>query len=225
MHGRASIFAIFLTLITQPSLAQNWDGYYAGVLGGFVDSKINQIGTSIPGGPPPTVGNSTGNFKYQGNEGEYGFFGGRNYQVKNRIQGWEISVSKGGKAALSPAAPPPEFYNSYNEVSVNLAFRYGVLWDSNTLLYVTGGPTYLHNDLDWSFTFNETINQDLLGLTIGGGIEHRLGVGNLRAEAVYSAYITEDYTSINFPNVLYSDDNERVLVRVGYSIPLGRRQR
>ncbi len=187
------------------SSINDWTGpYMGGVIGGTcMDTTFSTTTTyqvSDPGNevnPAPT--NADPALNGCGLSG--GFVYGFNYQIDQALIGLEGDFTWGSDKTgkhfdfTSAGDKIGEYYNIKWQTS--LRARVGWLMNDDTLLYVTGGPSWMRGSMEDIITGQSHTNTHF-GYAVGGGIEHALTENiHLRAEYIFSSYKNKDYGPYN----------------------------
>ncbi len=188
----------------RPSVT-DWTGPYLGaVVGGTcMDTNFSTTTTYTVSDPAneanPAQTNNDPALNGCGLSG--GFVGGFNYQIGDAVLGFEGDFSWGQNKTgdhhdtTSAGDKIGEYYNVKWRTS--LRARAGWLMNNDTLLYVTGGPSWLRGELEDILTSQKDTNTHV-GYTVGGGLEHAVTENiHIRAEYMFSSYKTKDYGPYN----------------------------
>jgi outer membrane immunogenic protein len=184
----------------RPSVT-DWSGpYLGGVIGGTcMDTSMdfhtwdNDFGVNRWTGP--LVMNGCG---LSG-----GIVGGYNFQMDSIVFGLEGDFIWGSRTGehtdVAWSATPPTIQRDVYEIDwmASIRPRIGWLMSANTMLYVTGGVSWLRGTLKDTGSLSGTstsFSETHLGYVVGGGIEHALTENiHLRAEYLYSSYEDKIY--------------------------------
>jgi len=130
-----------------------------------------------------------------------GVVGGFNYQMDNIVFGVEGDWQWGGKTGeyasindtTNPTAGNEEDYFKI-KWEASLRARLGFLTTDKTLLYATGGISWMRGELGTTAPGKAAFRETHTGYIIGGGIEHALTENiHVRAEYLFSSYKSKFY--------------------------------
>ncbi len=200
----------------SPAPVSSWTGFYVGGDVGIQSALTNVTTDAFAFGPfPLTLAGAANSQTMNGTAFRFGGFAGYNWQfaptwvagVEGDIGSANNSVTLNGVflpgSALLMAGDPSASLSTRATWDASVRGRIGYLVNPTTLVYVNGGPAWLHAESTATcsvlicgtpiVTFNNS--STMLGWTIGGGIETRLW-GNWfgRAEYRYSDYGDATYS-------------------------------
>jgi len=182
----------------------DWTGPYIGaVVGGTcMDTDFNTTTTyTVSSGGETAPAPTSNDPALNGCGVSGGILAGFNYQIGNAVMGLEGDFTWGQDKTgdhhdtTSAGDKIGEYYNIKWQTS--LRARAGWLMNNDTLLYVTGGPSWLKGEMQDILTGQKDENTHF-GYTIGGGLEHAFTDNiHIRAEYLFSSYKTKDYGPYN----------------------------
>jgi outer membrane immunogenic protein len=216
--------------IMKAAPSVSWTGCYVGVEMGAKWDRVKSTDNGNINGVPNGIAPGT---QINGPFDSSGVFGGGtlgcNYQVTNFVFGLEGDFS--GSDSIGTGHDNTPLFNPLVQENVRERWlgtaraRLGVLWDPNTLLYVTGGGA-------WS-SFNNTLqlggvvaseNDSVWGWTVGAGVEYMLPGSNWSAKAEYAYIQFQNYNMFTTNSPGFDARNTNVaehLFRVGLNYHFG----
>jgi outer membrane immunogenic protein len=212
MKKISCLLTILITVIPTSYAEENkWDGFYAGINAGYVQSNSQYKSTTSTAGDNPFFGNGDvdfyqkyGNNSANGNNILAGVSAGYNWQSNNLIYGISSSfLSFDLSKSITNTYVPNQYVTSTYTKEIKsdwLLTIDGKLGRSinNTLIYVTGGLAL--SDLKLSSTFIDSGNAATgtgsshtstlkVGPTIGFGFEQKIDdVWSVKAEYKYAKF-------------------------------------
>lgn len=197
---RSSLLALAVVAVFSGQAAAqsagNWDGFYAGVHGGFAGAYFNN---DIPlfAGPTGEAGSFIGG-------GQIGY----NWRADGFVLGAEVDAS------LLHLEGSSVFGTFEEDFMATARLRAGAVVDEAVLVYVTGGIAGTHKT--GQFPGLSEGDAFVAGLTVGGGIEAMLGESwSARIEYLYVSVPDDRVRSGGFPIVGGSDNH---IVRAGINL-------
>lgn len=188
-------FAADLPVKYQESQKLPWAGLYIGVNAGYAWSADPRTDCVFTGVSPCTATAFPG---VRASGAEYGIQAGYNWQVANRVFGFETDINKLGAqgstqfSGIDPGKGPDQLSSRYDWLGTARG-RAGVT-SGNALFYATGGLAYGRVGHQYNYDvaningFNQIFNSsgNTVGWTAGGGVEYALGRNwSVKAEYLY----------------------------------------
>ena len=221
MGLKAVIGGLFAGLLAMPAQAEQFSGFYVGILGGY--SWQNSTSPIVQGAGLAMAGYYPSQLEIGAKGGSIGAMLGYGATVDNWYSGLEADFSFSfAKASdshvqkgiiLLPNAPQPGIYDGFTiDGSNNVNWystvrgRFGWTPFSNSLLYGTAGVVFVDYDTQVSLALETWQRQDTfrrrgprVGAVFGGGLEYAL-LNRWRVRAEYLYIHSEAFEAAVFQN-------------------------
>jgi outer membrane immunogenic protein len=173
MYSSQKNFAIALAgtlgvfLASQTAKAEDWQGVYVGIAGGYFDSdsKLRDSAKLFPG------------FKVNSDGGLIGAYLGYNFQIDNIVLGIEVDgyAGFGGETKLTNLPVPSQLKS---KLGGTWSVRARAGWAFDTIMpYIAGGYTGMTNKQTFGTGYVGSDDKILSGWTAGGGAEFMVTPG------------------------------------------------
>jgi len=175
----------------------DWTGPYIGaVLGGTC--MDTQMTIYLDLGNDGSINDVFNGLPINGCGWSGGLLTGFNYQIDNIVLGLEGDWTWGSRTGKHTdiVTPPGVIQRDHYKIQwqTSLRARVGVLSTDQTLLYLTGGISWLKGTLKETNPLVVSDSKQHTGYILGGGIEHAFTENlHLRAEYLYGSYGKETY--------------------------------